>query len=480
MPDLSGQISAGKPQNLTSVRRERILMRVLVIGASGKVGGALVKSLHTRSKGDIEAVGTYFSHPDRGLLHLDIGNHEQIREVLLKLRPDVVVQCSAITYAERCEEDPELAWRVNVESTGHIVEICRDLNSKLVFISSDYVFDGEKGNYTEVDTPNPINLLGRTKVEGERLVSRLPNHLIIRTAVVLDAAPSSKSFFRQVVECVGSGETMTVPNDQVENPTLASNLADAITDLILQEEKGLLHVAGTTPIDRYNLTMRMCNMLGLEGDLIRGVPSDSLTQKAKRPKNLALNVDKAQGSIRTTLLSLDGILEGLVTEYYSYVPQGLYVAPLQVHRDARGTLTVLVSQGRRDAPQADVIREVYASDIPERSIRRAGHKHNHTDEFFHVESGTAKFVLIDDRHQETSPREPSSVILSSNYPSVLFVPKGVYHALVSIRPGTRIISIASKPYNAAFPDEVKMALDAFGKELNYAERASSARQRRVL
>jgi len=442
-------------------------MRVLVIGASGKVGRAILKSLHARSKGDIEAVGTYFSHADPNLLHLDIGDHEQIRKVLLKHRPDVVVQCSAITYAERCEAEPELAWRVNVESTGQLVEVCRDLGSKLVFISSDYVFDGQRGNYREIDEPNPINLLGKTKVEGEKRVSKLPDHLIIRTAVVLDAALGSKSFFRQVVERLGRGETITVPNDQVENPTLASNLADAMTELILQDEKGLFHIAGTTPIDRYNLTVRICDMLGLEEDLIRGVPSDSLVQKAKRPKNLALNIDKAQRSIKTTLLSLDAILNGLVKEYYTYLPQGLRVALLRVHRDPRGTLTVLVSQGRPDAPHAEEIREVYVSDIPERSIRRAGHKHNHTDEFFHVELGTAKFVLVDDRREADPSHRPISIILSSNCPSVLFVPSGVYHALVSMKPSTRILSVASKPYNPKSPDEVKKELDAFGDELNY-------------
>ena len=439
-----------------------------MIGASGKVGKALLNSLRIRSRDDVEAVGTFFSHPDPTLLHLDVTNHEQVKDTLFKLRPDVVVQCSAITYAERCEEEPELAWKVNVESTSHLVQMCRDLNSKLVFISSDYIFDGEKGDYSEIDEPNPINLLGKTKVEGERLVSKLPKHLVIRTAVVLDAAPGSKSFFRQVVERVGRGENMAVPEDQVENPTLATNLADVITDLILQEENGIFHVAGETPIDRYNLTLRICNTLGLEEDLVRGVPSDSLGQKAKRPKNLALSVNKVKGVVKTPLLDLDGILEGLMKEYYSFLPEGLYVFPLRVHADPRGTLTVLVSQGRRDAPQADVIREVYVSNIPEKGIRRAGHKHNRTDEFFHVESGTAKFVLIDDREGAASNQEPTSIILSSNYPSVLSVPSGVYHALVSIRPATRIISIASEPYDAASPDEVKIELQAFGKELDYA------------
>ena len=442
-------------------------MRVLVIGASGKVGKALLKSLRIRSRDDVEAVGTFFSHPDPTLFHLDVTNHEQVKDTLFKLRPDVVVQCSAITYAERCEEEPELAWKVNVESTRHLVQVCRDLNSKLVFISSDYVFDGERGNYSEVDEPNPINVLGKTKVEGERLVSRLPKHLVIRTAVVLDAAPSSKSFFRQVVERVGRGENMTVPNDQVENPTLATNLADVITDLILQEENGIFHVAGATPIDRYNLTLRICNTLGLEEDLVRGVPSDSLGQKAKRPKNLALSVNKVKGVVKTPLLDLDGILEDLVKEYYSYLPKGLYVFPLRVHADPRGTLTVLVSQGRPDAPNADVIREVYVSSIPERGIRRAGHKHNRTDEFFNVESGTAKFVLVDDREGMPSGREPVSIILSSKYPSVLSVPAGIYHAVVSMKPGTRIISMASKPYEPGSPDEVKLELEAFGPELNY-------------
>ena len=159
-------------------------MKFLVVGASGMVGQAFMKAL---AESGIPVSGTYHTRQKDGLLPLDITEPEATDQLLANVKPDVLIQTAAQPNVDYCEDQHEEAWKTNVSGTQNLANACRPLGAKHVLISTDYVFDGTAGPYGEDDPVHPINYYALTKVEGERIVRSLSNHLIVRTGVVFDA-----------------------------------------------------------------------------------------------------------------------------------------------------------------------------------------------------------------------------------------------------------------------------------------------------
>ncbi|MDO8339829.1 MAG: SDR family oxidoreductase, partial [Candidatus Burarchaeum sp.] len=182
-------------------------MRLLVVGASGQLGRALVEAA---LEWDFEVTGTYESRPENGPsaplqhFHLDMTDAKEVEAVFEKAKPDACVLAAAYTNVDGCETDPAKADRINVEGTRNVAEACKKRNCLFVFISSDYVFDGKKGPYSEEDKPNPINHYGKTKLEGEKIAQGLKEHLIVRTTVVFDFR-EGKNFATRLVERLKAG-----------------------------------------------------------------------------------------------------------------------------------------------------------------------------------------------------------------------------------------------------------------------------------
>jgi dTDP-4-dehydrorhamnose reductase len=226
------------------------------------------------------------------------------------MQPDVIIHTAALTNVDYCENHQKEAWKINVEGTKNIVEKCMEINAKLVYISSDYIFDGNSGPYKEDANPNPINFYGATKLEGEKLVSSLPHYLIIRTTWVFDCNFDEKNFAIRLVNNLKNGLQVKVPNDQFGNPTLARNLADAIIELISKNKNGIYNIVGLNRLSRYEFALKLANTFGFDKKLILGVTTEQLSQIAKRPKLAGLIPDKVQKELKNTkLLSLDEAIE---------------------------------------------------------------------------------------------------------------------------------------------------------------------------
>ena len=150
----------------------------------------------------------------------------------------------------------------------NVVDLCKEFNSKMVYISTDYVFDGKSGPFSEDDTPNPLNHYGKTKLEAENIVKTLKNFLVIRTAWVNSVSSKSKNFVMQVINSLKAGKVMRVVNDQFGHPTLASNLAGIIIELIMKEKNGVYHVTGSSYVSRYNQALKIAQAFGYNSLLI--------------------------------------------------------------------------------------------------------------------------------------------------------------------------------------------------------------------
>ncbi len=284
----------------------------LVIGASGQVGRHLIESL-TAAGGSRPAVGTYsetfFEHKTAAVERLDLRDLDRVSEMIRRTRPKVLYLPAFNAHVDYCETHPEETRAINVAPIDPLVEAVNAIGAKLVYFSSDYVFDGEKGPYREDDAPNRISEYGRQKWAVEQKIqAHADSWVIIRTTGVYSYDERGKNFVRHLIDRLEKGESIRVPNDQIATPTYAPNLAAAATELGESALSGIYHVSGPDLVDRYRFALAAAEAFGCPADPLRGVPTEDLGQAAPRPKQAGLIVEKAQATLRTELI---GYGEGL-------------------------------------------------------------------------------------------------------------------------------------------------------------------------
>jgi dTDP-4-dehydrorhamnose reductase len=287
--------------------------RILVTGSGGLLGRRLMNVL----KNDYEVLGIdRYASIDQNEFALDIAQKERTVETIVKLHSSVIVHTAAETNVDLCESDHEHARSINVEGTASIVEGCIKVGARMIFISTDYVFDGIKGNYSEIDQPNPISHYGLSKLEAERIVtSKLPNALTIRTSVLYGWHPSKLNFATWVIKSLREHQTLRVVKDHINSPTLADNLASAIRVAIERNSEGLLHVAGSERISRFDFACRIAKSFDLDENLLVPVEMHDLNWAAKRPRDSSLDVAKAEKELGIELFNVSRGLEEMVKRH---------------------------------------------------------------------------------------------------------------------------------------------------------------------
>jgi len=283
------------------------MKKLFVTGSSGLLGNKIVEL----AREDYEVIPSHNTNPlHSNSIKLDITDRKQVLNLFTKLKPDLTIHTASETNVDKCETQKEQAWKTNVEGTHNIAEVCKTVGTKLVYFSTDYVFDGEKGNYTEKDKPNPINHYGITKLEGENQVTRhCQNHLILRTSVLYGWHPRKQNFATWVLNMLRQNKETTVVEDHYNTPTLADNLAEITLKALHEDLQGLYHASGSERINRYEFALQIAKIFHLDQSLIKPIKMNQLTAWiAKRPKDSSLNTQKIQKQLKTKPLN---ITEGL-------------------------------------------------------------------------------------------------------------------------------------------------------------------------
>jgi dTDP-4-dehydrorhamnose reductase len=294
---------------------------LLILGASGLTGYKLMKI----TKDTFHVYGTYNVRvtSDKELIKLDIKDEDNLKKVFMQIKPDIVFNTTALHNVDYCESHEDEAYNINTKAVGIIADLCNKLGSRLIHISTDFVFDGsKKGNYSESDTPNPLSVYGKSKLAGEWQAKRSASYSILRTSVVYGWTPLERqgsisssgkpmNFGLWVLSKLNRGEEITVVNDQFTSPTLADVLAEVAIKIATEDTNELYHVSGTACLSRYEFTRKISKVMGYSynDNSIRPIGSNAFAQLAKRPMNSCLNCEKLENELRYKLPDINSSLK---------------------------------------------------------------------------------------------------------------------------------------------------------------------------
>jgi len=286
------------------------MKRVLVCGSNGLLGQRLAFLLDGESEYEVLHSSYHRSFVnDQALIdytQLDISNRSDVKSLISSYRPDIVLNAAALTNVDFCEREREQAWKVNVAGVEHLVEVCRRINAKLIHVSTDYVFDGKFGNYTETDRANPVNYYGKTKLAGENVIlSSGIEYAILRTILVYGIGVNVKNNFALwVINNLNEGKPIRCVDDQISNPTHVHDLAMAMKNVMERNANGLFHISGAETINRYNFALRAAEIFGYDKSLIARVKTADLDHRAVRPMNTTFILEKAKAQLHYSPMNI--------------------------------------------------------------------------------------------------------------------------------------------------------------------------------
>jgi len=281
-----------------------VKLKFLVTGSAGLIGRQVVKDLSETH----EVFSCYNkSKPEHGnIIKMDLLNHEMISNAMSEKKPDVVIHLGAMTAVDLCDAQQDNALKINSQATEILAKECSKINSFMVYVSTDYVFDGNTGMYEENDTTNPLGFYGKSKLLGEKSIQNFSsNWCIARTSTPFGLHPTKKSFPIWVIENLQKQKQIDVLTDQFTSPTYVPSLSRMLIEISERHLTGIIHVAGASKISRYEMASLVSDKLGLDGKLLREISINDIKWEAQRPKDSSLNVSKAISTLNQKPQKID-------------------------------------------------------------------------------------------------------------------------------------------------------------------------------
>jgi len=261
-------------------------MEIFIAGASGLVGSNMMR--HFGEQG-WNVAGSYFSYPQEGLAYYNTLDPADPKNWPIEANmPDVIVHCGALTHVDYCEQNPEESYEKTVTSTMNLIRVANAVGARMVYLSTDYVFDGEAGPYAEDAPVKPLSVYGWHKLEAEQAVlASVPGSLVLRVTNVYGDEARGKNFVARILQQCEEGKALTLklPYDQFAHPTNARDIARAAALLIRDGKSGIYHIGGTDYMNRVELALRILKRFPGAEYTLEAVSTESLAQPAARPLN---------------------------------------------------------------------------------------------------------------------------------------------------------------------------------------------------
>ncbi|WP_183671348.1 dTDP-4-dehydrorhamnose reductase [Parabacteroides faecis] len=277
------------------------MMKTLIIGANGFTGRRILQSL---SRQEIYELTGCSLHEDilpgnnYRFVQADMNNHPAIDRLIAEIRPDVVINGSALSVPDYCESHHEEAYAANVLAVENIARCCERAGSRFIHLSTDFVFDGKKAElYTETDTPAPVNYYGISKYQGEQAVAaNCSNYANVRVVVVYGKAlPGQHGNILQLVKNrLQAGQEIRVVSDQYRTPTWVQDIADGVEKLMHISQNGIWHICGDECLSIADIAYRVADYFKLDRSLIVPVTTEEMNEATPRPRFSGLSIEKAK------------------------------------------------------------------------------------------------------------------------------------------------------------------------------------------
>ena len=256
-------------------------MKFLITGASGQLGYDVKLELLNRGYYDILSPSSSA---------MDLRNKDSVRDTILDYKPDIVFHCAAYTAVDKAEDERELCSDVNINGTKYIVDACSEVGAKLIFISTDYVFDGSKdGFYLEDDKVSPVNYYGKTKWLAEENVRGYDNHIITRISWVFGI--NGNNFVKTMLKLSDTRDEISVVSDQIGSPTYTKDLSKVLVDMALSDKKGTYHVTNDGTCSWYEFAKYIFESNNID-IVVNPIKTSDYPTKAKRQHNSRMSKEK--------------------------------------------------------------------------------------------------------------------------------------------------------------------------------------------
>lgn len=256
-------------------------MKVLVTGANGQLGYDLIKELNKRN---IENIGV-----DKN--DFDITNQDETENFILNCKPDAIIHCAAYTNVNKAEDEKDLCYKINVDGTKNIASACKKIDAKMIYISTDYIFDGKKNSPYEIDdNPNPLNFYGKTKLDGENIIKNsLEKYFIVRISWVF--GKNGNNFVKTMLNLSQTQNELNIVSDQIGSPTYTVDLSKILCDMILTGKYGIYHATNENYCSWYEFAQEIFKISDIKIKL-NPVKTKDFPSKAKRALNSRLSKKK--------------------------------------------------------------------------------------------------------------------------------------------------------------------------------------------
>ena len=275
-------------------------MKVLLTGSNGLLGQKLLHKLRLDNNVDLVAIskGPNRVSDQAGYIYfsLDLTNEQEVKELLICEHPDVIINTAAMTDVDACEDNPQECDNINVEAVGILSEVAEKIDSHLIHISTDFIFDGENGPYKEDDTPNPLSYYGLSKLKSENILLKSScKWTILRTIIVFGVGESLNkgNIVLWAKGALEKGEPLDIIDDQFRSPTLAEDLADACILAVKKKAYGIFNASGKDIMSIYEMVEHIGKYYGLDTTHLNKISTSTLNQRAKRPPRTGFVLDKA-------------------------------------------------------------------------------------------------------------------------------------------------------------------------------------------
>jgi dTDP-4-dehydrorhamnose reductase len=278
-----------------------------------------VKLVQTALGRGHQVFAAYKEHPPAfgTPVSLDVNDEASVRKSVSRIGPDVIVNSAALTDVDKCEVNPQLARDVNSTGVEYLARSAKESSCFLVQVSTDFVFDGATGNYSENDRPNPINQYGITKLAGEEAAMNCGEGRwsVARASVVYGwGRPQRPNAATYIADSLSKGQRIFIVKDQYSSPTLNTNLALMLIELSERQLPGIIHTAGATRLSRYDFALGLADLMKLQKKLILPTEAENIQWTAKRPLDSSLQVSRATSQLTNRPLEIDEAYRQFITE----------------------------------------------------------------------------------------------------------------------------------------------------------------------